>query len=427
MPAPANSNALTLGRPLVDKNAFRPDTDPAIITALENLAQTLIGAGWASGAKDGDTQYMAVYAQDDGLGAHNLYGGNPADPTSPITLVVSASGSATVIWQEEGSTVITSGTVNFVGDGVTVTDEGDSKATVTISAGGATYTAGFGLTLAASEFSAVGHAGIVVDVNGISVELATDPGLEFDAAGAAGKLRAKAGTYIDVDANGISVDLTEIASYSGASAFQIIKHESGTIAWGNYTAGTGITITDGTIACTVVDTDTTYTAGDGIDIVSEVISTDINTARGLEIVSTELCVNEGPGIAFYDTTSSGGTVKSVGVEFDSDTHLGWDTDPGATTDSSKLAIDWDGMTDWDNTTDQTLIHEISASAPNIPIWADLATESFTVLDPNGGHTITTSGTTLTLTLKCIRYTAKMIKTAEIADDQVINYTGTACP
>lgn len=428
MPAPSSSNALTLGRPLVDKSAFRPDTDPAVIRSFELVHQTMVGMGWPSPAFDGDTAYLGVFAFDNGDGTHTLYGGSPTDPTNPSAL--SISGGATISVSDEGTPLGGAfTTLDFVGAGVTATDAGGGTATITIGGGGGgTYTAGDGLDLTASEFSVIGYEGIVVDGNGVSVELATDPGLEFDAAGAAGKLRAKAGTYIDVDSNGISVDLTEIAGYSVASAFQIIKHESGTLGWGNYTAGTGISITDGTIECTVVDTDTTYTAGQGITLSGTEFSAKIATENGIEFnVSNEIAVNEGPGIAFYDTTSSGGAVKSVGVEFDSDTHLGWDTDPGATTDSSKLAIVWDGMTDWDNAEYQTLIHESAASAPNIPIWADLATETFTVLDPNGGHTITTSGNTLTLTLKCIRYTARLIKTAEIADDQVINYTGTNCP
>lgn len=274
MPAPSSSNALTLGRPLVDKSAFRPDTDPAVIRSFELVHQTMVGMGWPSPAFDGDTAYLGVFAFDNGDGTHTLYGGSPTDPTNPSAL--SISGGATISVSDEGTPLGGAfTTLDFVGAGVTATDAGGGTATITISGGGGgggTYTAGDGLTLTVAEFSVIGHEGIVVDGSGVSVELATDPGLEFDAAGAAGKLRAKAGTYIDVDSNGISVDLTEIAGYSGASAFQIIKHESGTLGWGNYTAGTGISITDGTIECTVVDTDTTYTAGTDIDITAGVIS-----------------------------------------------------------------------------------------------------------------------------------------------------------
>ena len=47
-----------------------------------------------------------------------------------------------------------------------------------------------------------------------------------------------------------------------------------------YTAGTGITISNGVISCSVVDTDTTYTAGTGISITNGVISLNLPQAEG---------------------------------------------------------------------------------------------------------------------------------------------------
>ena len=131
MPVPGNTPALTLGRTLFDKRKFRPDTDPAVIDCLAMLSMERAGAGWSGPAKGADEVYMAVYAQSDGGGAHNLYGGNPADPVNPFPLTVSASGSATVDWEENGSPILTSGTANFIGSGdttVTVTDVATSDA-----------------------------------------------------------------------------------------------------------------------------------------------------------------------------------------------------------------------------------------------------------------------------------------------------------
>lgn len=135
MPVPANTPGLTLGRALFDKRKFRADTDPAVIDCLAMLSMERAGAGWSGPAKGADEVYMAVYAQSDGGGAHNLYGGNPADPVNPYPLTVSASGSATVNWEEEGVLVLSSGTANFVGSGVTVTDVAGT-ATITITGGG---------------------------------------------------------------------------------------------------------------------------------------------------------------------------------------------------------------------------------------------------------------------------------------------------
>ena len=158
MPVPSNNPALTLGRPILDKKQFRPDTDPAVIAHIERLALALQGGGWASAAKTGDEVYMAVYAQSDGGGAHNLYGGNPADPVNPYPLTVSASGSATVNWEEEGVLVLSSGTANFVGSGVTVTDVAGT-ATVTITGGGG----GGSVTEAFTTIAVSGQSNVVAD------------------------------------------------------------------------------------------------------------------------------------------------------------------------------------------------------------------------------------------------------------------------
>lgn len=143
---------------LFDRKKFRQDTDPEIINCLERMALGRAGAGWDGAAKKGDPVYMAVYAQPDGGGAHLLWGGNPADPVNPFPLTVSASGSATVNWQEEGVLVVSAGTANFVGAGVTVTDVA-GVATITIPGGGGGGT----VTEAFKTISVSGQSDIVAD------------------------------------------------------------------------------------------------------------------------------------------------------------------------------------------------------------------------------------------------------------------------
>lgn len=246
MPVPASTPALYLGRAVFDRRKFKADTDPAVIDCLALIAQTLMGAGWPSPAKTGDADIkMAVYAEDDGGGGHLLWGGNPADPLNPTPIVVSASGSATVIWQEEGSTVKTSGTVNFVGSAVTVTDEGDGKATVTITGGG-----GGGSTNSFTTIQVLGETDVTADTSadiltmiagfGIDISTIDNPesieyafrnghGLESDG-GSPANVRVKAHTLIDVDANGVSVDFTEGSGYSGAGD-QFWHNDAGTFKW----------------------------------------------------------------------------------------------------------------------------------------------------------------------------------------------------
>lgn len=332
MPAPPSSNALTLGRPVIDLSLIK---DPGTRIVMEQMLQMWMGQGCPAGARSGDTQYQAVYAQSDGMGAHILYGGKPADPMNPDVLTVSASGSATVIWQEEGVTAATYGTVNFVGSNVTVTD-GGTKAIVTITGGsGGTYTAGDGIDIDGSSI--------------VSAELATNRGLEFDGTGIAvnigdglemstNDIVVKAHTYIDVTSNGVAVDFTEVASYSGAGD-QYLRNNAGTFEW----------------ATLPPDTDTTYTAGAGINLSGTKFVADPHDASHVGLVdptsgddSTADDAQIGilwHEIASYDSAknmlvghAAGDTTKPV-VEY-------------------KTVVDWlETIPDWDATKVQLLLND----------------------------------------------------------------------
>ena len=263
MPVPANTPELTLGRGWFDARKFRPDTDPAVIEALKLLAMTIGGAGAPGPAKSGDPVYMQVYAQPDGGGAHNLYGGNPADPPNPTPLVVSASGSATVDWKEEGALVLSSGTVNFVGANVTVTDVAGT-ATVTIVDTSGTVTEAFKTITITPAAGAAAQSDVVADLAADTLTLAEDFGIEirttplsdvitFDFrngdglesdGGSPANVRVKAHTYIDVTSNGVAVDFTEVAHYN-ATKYQFLINDTGTFEWNTGVDGPGIVFDNG--------------------------------------------------------------------------------------------------------------------------------------------------------------------------------------
>jgi hypothetical protein len=69
---------------------------------------------------------------------------------------------------------------------------------------------------------------------------------------------------------------------------------TGSLSKAALTAGTNVTITNGngTITIAATDTNTTYTAGDGLDLVGTEFSLDIRTGRGLQITSTELDLDD---------------------------------------------------------------------------------------------------------------------------------------
>ena len=81
-----------------------------------------------------------------------------------------------------------------------------------------------------------------------------------------------------------------------------------TLAKATLTAGSNVTITNGTgsISIAATDTDTTYTAGDGLDLTGTTFSTDLMSNGGLEITGTELSV--AAGISQYDVAQFAASV-----------------------------------------------------------------------------------------------------------------------
>jgi len=69
---------------------------------------------------------------------------------------------------------------------------------------------------------------------------------------------------------------------------------TGGLAKATLTAGTNVTITNGngTISIAATDTNTTYTAGDGLDLTGTEFSVDLRSGRGLQITSTELDLDD---------------------------------------------------------------------------------------------------------------------------------------
>lgn len=407
MPSPSNASGLSLGRPVIDPTTI--DTMEDVRENFGKVYEHFVGAGFPCGAQDGDSVYMSVYAQDDGAGAYLLWGGNPTDPVNPTLLTLSLAGTATVVWQDEGSTVISSGTVTFDGAGVTVTDDG-VKAIVTIPGGSGTpYTEGNG-----------------IDINGsnvVSAELATNRGLEFDGSGLAvnignglemstNDIVVKAHTYIDVDSNGVAVDFTEVASYSGASD-QYLRNNAGTFQW----------------ATLPPDTDTTYTAGAGINLSSTKFIADPHTASHVGLVDP--------------TTGNDSSADDaqIGILW----HNIQDYAVGRTMllghledDSAKPVVQYKTTEDWiellegyDSTKRQVIINDPAQTGledSERVRWGDSPQKTLWCLDPDGGHTITTTGTTLTLTLKVTKYTFDAVNFTTATDaDVTVTYTGTECP
>ncbi len=160
------------------------------------------------------------------------------------------------------------------GSNVTITN-GAGSITIAATDTNTTYTAGDGLDLSGTEFSTdlKSNGGLVIE----STELAVDLG----ASSITGTLA--------VDDGG-----TGQTSYTNGQL--LIGNTTGnTLAKGTLTAGSNVSITNGSGSITIAatDTNTTYTAGDGLDLSGTEFSTDLKANGGLVIESTELAMDLG--------------------------------------------------------------------------------------------------------------------------------------
>jgi hypothetical protein len=96
-------------------------------------------------------------------------------------------------------------------------------------------------------------------------------------------------------ASTIAVDKGGTGQTSYTDGQLLIGNTSGnTLTKATLTAGTNVSITNGNGSITInaTDTNTTYTAGDGLDEAAGVFSLDLRSGRGLLITSTELDLDD---------------------------------------------------------------------------------------------------------------------------------------
>lgn len=153
------------------------------------------------------------------------------------------------------------------GTGITITN---SSGGITITAQ-ETLSAGDGLDLAAGVFS------VDLKANGGLVIESTELALDLGASSITGTLGAGDGG-------------TGQTTYANGQL--LIGNTAGGLTKATLTAGANVSITNGDGAITIASTDTTYTAGDGLDLVGTEFSLDIRSGRGLQITSTELDLDD---------------------------------------------------------------------------------------------------------------------------------------
>lgn len=460
----------------------------SILQLADTLAEFQQVSTLAPAREATDVIYQDAFAQFNDPD-WTIYAANPDDPANPD--VVSTTAGTTITFNDEGDFVLTSATLNVVGDAVELTNVG-GVATLTVTAdAGTTYTAGDGLDLTANEFSVIGYAGIVVDGNGVSVEFTANKGLQFAGSGAAqtlevkigngiefvgGAVSAKASTGITVGAGGIAVSLSEgnLIDISGATIAvdftegsgydagenQVWTNLMGSIGWAELSDIAGVN-TFSTIAVsgqTSVVADSTADTLTLVAVPGTVITTD---APNDTITFSSYKLIKGQATANYHPSSTSIVIDNVEA-LDGSSPVGNSTDQVTCYTANNVWLDdgetvyavfnndeeldypvdsWDvstahnfrpllaGLPLYDDTKRMSPIHiedETDEGHQKIK-WVESPEKELWCIDPDGGHTIATSGTTLTLTLKVTKYKFSAVNFISATDaDVTVMYTGTAC-
>ena len=232
------------------------------------------------------------------------------------TLTLAAGSNVTITTNAGTDTVTIAATdTNTMGSGFTVSATTDSNATTITQGDDLMFAAGAGITCETTADGTVTISCTVTDTN-TTYSAATSSALglvkledDTEQSVAANAVSATASRTYGIQLNSsdqavVNVPWTDTNTNTMGSGFTVsatTDTTATTITEGEdlfFAAGTGITCettADGTvtIACTVSDTNTTYTAGDGLDLGGTEFSVDLKANGGLVIESTEIAVDLG--------------------------------------------------------------------------------------------------------------------------------------
>ena len=305
---------------LLDGSAFlRAGSNVTISTGSSGYIEISAVAG-GGGVADGNAQYLVlqatsslsserVFTKGTGISTTDAGAGGAFTVTIDDSIVATLTGStfsgtvkAPAI---SGSlTKLNDGTSYLVaGTNITVTSASNGSVTIASTAADTTYTAGDGLDLTGTVFSAdlKSSGGLKIDSTELAIDnsiVSTLTGSQFSGnVGVTGSIESTS-KIISPAFSGSLTHLLDGTSY--------IKE------------GSNITVTsasNGSITIASTATDTTYTAGDGLDLTGTVFSTDLKSSGGLKIDSTELTVDNSIVATLTGSQFSGnvGISGSLGV------------------------------------------------------------------------------------------------------------------
>jgi hypothetical protein len=249
-------------------------------------------------------------------------------------------------------------------------------------------------------------------------------------------LKANGGLVIEGQGNEIAVDLgasaitgtlavgdggTGQTSYTDGEL--LIGNTTGnTLSKATLTAGANVTITNGSGAITIdsTDTNTTYTAGDGLDLTNTEFSVDLAANGGLQISNTELQVDSSVARTTGDTftgdvflsQTSGSVLNTLAFKelaSNGTSYVGfkapnsivasriWTLPPGDGTTTQTLSTDGNGILYWQTPTavalkggggDQVFIENDQVVTTNYTITTNKNSMSAGPITVNQGVTVT---------------------------------------
>ena len=165
---------------------------------------------------------------------------------------------------------------------------GLSKATLTAGTGVTISNGNGSITISAQETVSAGD-GLDLNSGVFSVDLKANGGLVIEST----ELALDLGASSITGTLGVADGGTGQTSYTDGQLL-IGNTLTGGLSKATLTAGTNVSITNANGAITIAstDTNTTYTAGDGLDLTGTEFSLDIRSGRGLQITSTELDLDD---------------------------------------------------------------------------------------------------------------------------------------
>lgn len=197
-------------------------------------------------------------------------------------------------------------------------------------------------------------------------------------------------------------------------------------------AGSNVTITTNagtdTITIASTDTNTTYTAGAGINLSSTKFVADPHTASHVGLVDPTTGDDSSAddaqiGILWHNIEGFDNGRNQLHGHVADDS-----TKPKVTAKETEGWLEL--LESYDSSKHQVIINDpvqTGSEGSEKVRWGDSPQKTLWCIDPDGGHTITTTGTTLTLTLKITKYTFDAVNFTSATDaDVTVTYTGTAC-